>query len=79
MVTQVLVSYGIADAVEANLEIGDVVATKSTCLDQGVPGPLLPLAVSLALCYIFARRPADDRCRQQEDTLGNGLTYPSPG
>jgi adenosylhomocysteine nucleosidase len=42
---QVLVSFGIAGAVEADLEIGDVVAAESVCLlDQGVPGPLLPLA-----------------------------------
>jgi len=43
---QVLVSFGIAGAVEADLEIGDVVAVESACLlDQGVPGPLLPLAI----------------------------------
>jgi adenosylhomocysteine nucleosidase len=42
---QVLVSFGIAGAVEADLEIGDVVAAKSNCmLDQGVPGSLLSLA-----------------------------------
>ena len=39
-----LISFGIAGAVEADLEIGDVVIAEATCLlDQGVPGPRLPL------------------------------------
>ena len=42
---QALVSFGIAGAVEADLEIGDVVAAESAgALDQGVLGPLAPLA-----------------------------------
>lgn len=42
---RLLISFGIAGAVEADLEIGDVVMAKASCrLDQGVPGPLLPLA-----------------------------------
>ncbi len=42
---RLLISFGIAGAVETDLEIGDVVAPESVCrLDQGVPGPLLPLA-----------------------------------
>ena len=42
---QVLISFGIAGAVETDLEIGDVVAAESVCLlDQGVPRPLLSLA-----------------------------------
>jgi adenosylhomocysteine nucleosidase len=42
---QLLVSFGIAGAVETNLEIGDVVAAESVCLlEQGALGPLLPLA-----------------------------------
>jgi nucleoside phosphorylase len=42
---QALVSFGIAGAVELDLEIGDVVAAESVCLlDQGVLGPLSPLA-----------------------------------
>jgi adenosylhomocysteine nucleosidase len=45
MDARVLVSFGIAGAVEADLEIGDVVAVESVCrLDRGLPGPLLPLA-----------------------------------
>jgi adenosylhomocysteine nucleosidase len=44
-IPQVLVSFGIAGAVETDLEVGDVVAAESVCLlEQGVPGPLLPLA-----------------------------------
>jgi adenosylhomocysteine nucleosidase len=39
-----LISFGIAGAVEPDLEIGDVVAAETFCrLDQGVPGPFLPL------------------------------------
>ena len=39
-----LISFGIAGAVEPDLEIGDVVAAETVCrLDHGVPGPLLPL------------------------------------
>jgi nucleoside phosphorylase len=42
---QALVSFGIAGAVEADLEIGDVVAAEAFCvLEGGVPGPLLPLS-----------------------------------
>jgi len=39
-----LVSFGIAGAVEADLEVGDVVMVESVCsLEHGQPGPLLPL------------------------------------
>jgi adenosylhomocysteine nucleosidase len=39
-----LISFGIAGAVEADLEIGDVVLAEAVCsLDQGVPGSLMPL------------------------------------
>jgi adenosylhomocysteine nucleosidase len=43
---QLLVSVGIAGAVNADLEIGDVVASTDTCfLDkEGLPGPFQPLA-----------------------------------
>jgi adenosylhomocysteine nucleosidase len=42
---RLLVSFGIAGAVEADLEIGDVVVAEAVCrLDAGGPGPLLPLA-----------------------------------
>jgi adenosylhomocysteine nucleosidase len=42
---RLLVSFGIAGAVETDLEIGDVVAAEAVCqLDQGAPGSLLPLA-----------------------------------
>jgi len=42
---RLLISFGIAGAVEADLEIGDVVTAEAVCrLDQGIPGPLLPLA-----------------------------------
>jgi nucleoside phosphorylase len=41
---RLLISFGIAGAVEADLEIGDVVAIKAFCkLVEGVPSPLLPL------------------------------------
>jgi adenosylhomocysteine nucleosidase len=41
---QMLISFGIAGAVEADLEIGDVVLAEAVCsLDQGVPGSLMPL------------------------------------
>jgi adenosylhomocysteine nucleosidase len=43
---QLLVSVGVAGAVNADLEIGDVVASRNTCLlDQGVLGPSQPLAL----------------------------------
>ncbi len=43
---RVLISFGIAGAVEGDLKIGDVVISQAVCrLDQGKPGPLLPLAV----------------------------------
>jgi adenosylhomocysteine nucleosidase len=42
---QLLVSVGIAGAVNAVLEIGDVVASRDTCLlEEGIPGPFRPLA-----------------------------------
>jgi adenosylhomocysteine nucleosidase len=40
-----LISFGIAGAVEADLEIGDVVLAEAVCrLEHGVHSPLLPLA-----------------------------------
>lgn len=40
-----LVSFGIAGAVETDLRIGDVIAVEIVCrLEQGIPGPRLPLA-----------------------------------
>ncbi len=42
---QLLISFGIAGAVEPELEIGDVVLAQAVCkMDRGVPGPLSPLA-----------------------------------
>lgn len=42
---RLLISFGIAGAVEADLRIGDVIIAEATCwLEQGVPGTLLPLA-----------------------------------
>jgi nucleoside phosphorylase len=42
---RMLISFGIAGAVEADLRIGDVITAEAVCrLDQGTPGPLLPLA-----------------------------------
>jgi len=42
---RLLISFGIAGAVMSDLEIGDVVLAEAVCkLDQGVPGPLSPLA-----------------------------------
>jgi adenosylhomocysteine nucleosidase len=41
----ILISFGIAGAVEADLQIGDVITVESVCrLEQGVPGTLLPLS-----------------------------------
>ncbi len=43
---QLLVSVGVAGAVNADLEIGDVVAAVNVCqLDKGVPGSFQPLAL----------------------------------
>src|SRR4030042_4199987 len=43
-VPQMLISFGIAGGVEAELEIGGVVAVEAVCqLEQGVAGPLLAL------------------------------------
>jgi len=61
---RLLISFGIAGAVEADLEIGDVVAAEAACrLDQGIPGPLLPLtplpeAARKAAVQVLARRGA---------------------
>ena len=43
---QLLVSVGIAGAVNADLEIGDVVASTNNCVldKEGLPGPFQPLA-----------------------------------
>ncbi len=42
---RLLISFGIAGAVEADLEIGDAVAAEACCqLEAGRPGPLLQLA-----------------------------------
>jgi adenosylhomocysteine nucleosidase len=42
---QLLVSVGVAGAVNADLEIADVVTARNTCvLDQGLAGPFQPLA-----------------------------------
>lgn len=44
-VPRILISFGIAGAVEADLKIGDVITAGAVCrLEQGVPGPFLPLA-----------------------------------
>lgn len=44
-VPKLLISFGIAGAVESDLEIGDVVLAEAVCkLEQGIPGPLTPLA-----------------------------------
>ena len=41
---RLLISFGIAGAVEADLKIGDVVVPEAYCtLEHGVPGPLLAL------------------------------------
>jgi adenosylhomocysteine nucleosidase len=61
---QLLISFGIAGAVEADLKIGDVVACKTVCrLDQGVYHPLMPLslwpdAAQQAIAQALARRGA---------------------
>ncbi len=42
---RVLISFGIAGAVEPDLEIGDVILAEAACrLEQGVPGPISALA-----------------------------------
>lgn len=42
---QALLSFGIAGAVSEDLQIGDVVVARNTCLlDRGLPGALRPLA-----------------------------------
>jgi nucleoside phosphorylase len=61
---RLLISFGIAGAIEADLEIGDVVAVEAVCrLDQGVAGPLQPLnywpdAAREAIVQILAGRGA---------------------
>jgi adenosylhomocysteine nucleosidase len=41
---RLLISFGIAGAVEADLDIGDVILADSVCqLEQGIASPLLPL------------------------------------
>jgi adenosylhomocysteine nucleosidase len=44
-VPRLLISFGIAGAVEADLHIGDVIMAAAVCrLEQGLPGALAPLA-----------------------------------
>ena len=54
---QLLVSLGVAGAVDADLEIGDVVAARNTCLldKHGLPGPFQPLAVLSETAWQAAR------------------------
>jgi nucleoside phosphorylase len=41
---RLLISFGIAGAVEADMDIGDVIMVEAVCrLDQGIVSPLLPL------------------------------------
>lgn len=58
-----LISFGIAGAVESDVQIGDVVTAEAVCrLDQGVAGPLLRLAAW----------PAAARCAASQALLARG-------
>ena len=76
---RLLVSFGVAGAVEADLEIGDVVAAEAVCrLDQGVPGPHLPLkpwpdAACEAAVQVLARRGARLFAGTSITTLGSQI------
>ena len=82
---QVLVSFGIAGAVEADLEIGVVVVAESVCLlDQGVPGPLLPLttwpdAAQEAIVQALAKRYAHLYAGTAITTQGSQFVEYRPG
>lgn len=42
---RILISFGIAGAVDTDLQVGDVITADAVCqLEHGIPGPLLPLA-----------------------------------
>jgi nucleoside phosphorylase len=57
---QLVVSFGIAGAVNANLEIGDVVLADKTCLfDKGQPGEFLSLAALSPTAWEAAERAAN--------------------
>jgi adenosylhomocysteine nucleosidase len=57
-----LISFGIGGAVEADLQVGDVVAAEAVCrLEQGAAGALLPLAAWPAAAREAAVRAAAER------------------
>ena len=82
---QALVSFGIAGAVEADLEIGDVVAAESvSLLDQGVLGPLSPLATwsdaaQEAIVQALAKRDARLYAGTAVTTRGSQFEAYQPG
>jgi nucleoside phosphorylase len=87
---QLLISFGIAGAVEPDLEIGDVVAAESFCqLEAGVPGPRQPLAAlpeaareavvrALAACntHFFIGTAVTTSGTQLHHNDPNSLTHP---
>lgn len=85
-----IISFGIAGAVEADLEIGDIVLSDSVCrVDGGVPGPLSALqpwpeaaqeAVTLALAarggHVFRGTAVTTGSSQLKESQRVGLQHP---
>jgi nucleoside phosphorylase len=73
---QLLVSFGVAGAVNADLGIGDVVACRNTCLlEKGLPGPFQPLA----LLSDAARQAAVQALRVRGVRLLDGIAVTTRG
>jgi adenosylhomocysteine nucleosidase len=73
---QLLVSVGVAGAVNADLAIGDVVAAQNTCLlDQGKLGPFQPLA----LLSEEARQAVEQVLQQRQAHLFSGTAISTHG
>lgn len=74
--SRILVSFGVAGAVRADLRIGDVVAARHTCrLEQGTAGPLTPLFELPG----EARRAAEQALQAHAARLLDGVTVTTRG
>ena len=70
---QLLVSVGVAGAVNADLEVGDVVAARNVCqLDQGLLGSYHPLALLSEAAWYMAEQALQPR--QARLFLGTAVT-----
>jgi adenosylhomocysteine nucleosidase len=72
---QLLASVGVAGAIHADLQIGDVVVARDVCqLDQGVPGSFQPLALLSKAAWQAAEQAL--QARRAHLYLGTAVTTP---